>query len=864
MVTARLPLIWGSEMDNFFDQFDQQAQNSTGALARGQLQAGNIDLNNRPVVRNPDGSISTVRSISANFDGQEYLLPTVSDDGRVLSDDDAIEQFRLTGRNLGAFDSPENATAYARGLHQDQERLYAPQANGGNFFDQFESGAGGAMAAEQPDALRHPDGRLTEAGWQAEAAALADSRRREIEGESFLSNLIGGYGRSLPNLYRGVKQLGVDTLAGTTQFGADLYGNVGGEGLGDARRSLADYFKGMSSDLRQETAQERKESAALTGSAGGFLGQLGGDFINTFPVAGVGVAAKGAGAVKAIGQAAVGGAAQGIIQPVAQDGERLQNTGISAALGGGLSGAGRGAMRLGENILPWNANNRIINLFNDRANRSDLAAEGEALAQRTGIALTPGMVSGSKAQTAMENMARQSVFSADNAFKADERIANQAIDNVNRLMGRITPNSASGQTIGNRVQETVDKAVGTVFERREKRAQEQFGAIRKMVGDTPVVDFAKTKELLRSVIAENDVPGASGDVNKIRAQAQRILSELDAQEAYPLEAARKARSSYGSAWAGKSNLLRNVAPDMNRTFGKRMWGAVSEDIDAAASRIDEAAGFGRNMPVPEGVTVQRPSEMLRAANDEYRNHSDLLKQLQQSPMRRLLGDKVDVDGFTSYSLPPEAVIQRINDMKPSELSQVRYFMEKQEPEVWRQYKRMLVDDALAEARTAPASAGVNHIPFNATGFVRALGGDKPAKIEKLNAIFAPGERAEIMDAMQAARRMGDKFGANFSGTGPYNEVVGASRGFVDAFKNLSVSAATNTAGPFVGFNQVAKMMANSDGRRALIEMSRLPPGSRRANDLAAYLATIANPGTDQPLEIDIVGGRTQAEADAGQ
>jgi len=770
-----------------------------------------------------------------------------------MSDDEAIAEYQKTGRNLGVFDTPENATAYAESLHNQQAEMYAPPPPPGFVVE------GAAPAAGPP--LRHADGRLTEAGWQAERNALAASRQAEIDNTSFLDNFTAGYGRSLPNLYQGVKQALVDSFAGSSQFGADLWGDIGGQGLADARRSVADYFGGLSKELQQETNQERIASQALNSSGGGMLGGFAGDTLNTLPLLPVGVAARGAGAVRAIGQAATGGAIQGALQPVAQDGERLNNTALSAAFGGGLAGLGRAAMSIGENVLPQNVTARALNFFNDRANAQPFAAEGEALARRTGIDLTPGMVSGSKSQTAVENMARQSVFSADTAFQADEKIANQAIANVNRIMDRITPNSASAQTIGNRVQETVDKAVGSVFDRREKMAKEQFGAIRRMVGDTPVVDFAKTKQLLRDIISENDVPAASGDVNKIRAQAQRMLNELEAQPAYPLDAARKARTSYGSAWAGKSNLLRNVAPDMNRTFGKRMWGAVSEDIDAAATRIDEAAGFGRNMPVPEGVTVQRPSDLLRAANEEYRNHSDLLKRLQQSPMRRLLGDKVDVDGFTSYSLPPETVIQRINSMKPSELAQVRYFMERNEPEVWGQYKRMIVEDALASAQSAPASAGANHIPFNANGFVRALGGDKPDKIEKLQATFDPSEMAEIMDALQAARRMGDKFGANFSGTGPYNELVQASNGFVDAFKNASLRAAAGTAAPIAGFNKVARMMVNSDGRRALIELSRLPPGSRRANDLAAYLTATATAGSDDPLEIEITGGRREDDPD---
>lgn len=86
---------------------------------------GNIDLNNRPIVRNRDGSISTVRSMSFGTDQGEVLVPTVSDDGRLLSDEQAIQLYRRTGRHLGIFTTPDEATAYARRLHDQQERRYA-------------------------------------------------------------------------------------------------------------------------------------------------------------------------------------------------------------------------------------------------------------------------------------------------------------------------------------------------------------------------------------------------------------------------------------------------------------------------------------------------------------------------------------------------------------------------------------------------------------------------------------------------------------------------------------------------------------------------------------------------------------------
>lgn len=90
----------------------------------GMVKEGNIDLASRPVVHLPDGSIATVRSIGVNIDGKEYLLPTVSQDGRLLSNDEAVDEFKRTGKYLGIFDSPEASDRYAEALHNQQDKLY--------------------------------------------------------------------------------------------------------------------------------------------------------------------------------------------------------------------------------------------------------------------------------------------------------------------------------------------------------------------------------------------------------------------------------------------------------------------------------------------------------------------------------------------------------------------------------------------------------------------------------------------------------------------------------------------------------------------------------------------------------------------
>ncbi len=85
---------------------------------------GNIDLTNRPIVKNKDGSISTVRSMSVSFGGPEVLIPMVSDDGKMLSEQQAVTQYLKTGKHLGMFANAPSATEYAQALHTDQERLY--------------------------------------------------------------------------------------------------------------------------------------------------------------------------------------------------------------------------------------------------------------------------------------------------------------------------------------------------------------------------------------------------------------------------------------------------------------------------------------------------------------------------------------------------------------------------------------------------------------------------------------------------------------------------------------------------------------------------------------------------------------------
>jgi hypothetical protein len=86
---------------------------------QGMMGQGNIDLANRPRIPTKNGGYQTVYTMTAGIDnGKVVLLPRIVN-GKILSEQEALNHYRKSGEHMGLFHSQKAADAYDKKLHKD-------------------------------------------------------------------------------------------------------------------------------------------------------------------------------------------------------------------------------------------------------------------------------------------------------------------------------------------------------------------------------------------------------------------------------------------------------------------------------------------------------------------------------------------------------------------------------------------------------------------------------------------------------------------------------------------------------------------------------------------------------------------------
>lgn len=119
--------LWNDKGSPLIESPDPDATDAQGPPP-GLVTPGTLDASKQPVVKSPDGSVVAGGAIATPTpDGKTALIPTVDDNGQVMSNQQAIDAYKEHGQHLGIFDNEQNADAYALKLHNDQ--IAGVQAN---------------------------------------------------------------------------------------------------------------------------------------------------------------------------------------------------------------------------------------------------------------------------------------------------------------------------------------------------------------------------------------------------------------------------------------------------------------------------------------------------------------------------------------------------------------------------------------------------------------------------------------------------------------------------------------------------------------------------------------------------------------
>jgi len=567
--------------------------------------------------------------------------------------------------------------------------------------------------------------------------------------------------------------------------------------------------------------------APLLETTGGKVGSVVGQTLATAPAGVGGKVVQGGKALMNTLRAALAGmqagAASGLAQPVenANDGgynaAKAAQVGEGAgigALGGAVlnrAGAGLNAMR------PTNLTKGALNLASMPSRNSPTALEGAALAKQTGVDLTAGQVTGSKALIAAENATRQSIVSRDLAAIADQKHVQQLADHFTRTMDGITKSSASPAVAGAQVQSAVKNTIRGLEDVRRKAAETDFGAVRAMTQGKAAIQPDNTANALKAILEENAQVGTPG-ADSLAAFASKQLSNVGKEAGQApaqgnLDKIMTLRSYLSKVAGGQAKIS---GENQDRRIAAQLLQTIDDDIEANAAAIGGDLGGA-----------------LKKANANYRAVSQQIDSVKASPLGKIMGEDfagaLESGGFNKIA--PEVVMDRMAKLKPTELGIVRGILEKSDPESWAILKRGLLEDAIDKASQMPPSAGVNNAVLRPTQLVKNVGEQK-----RLEAVFSPSELSEINAGLNVARRLGDSTGYNFSGTAAQQEALS----LMNRATNAGLKGAAHTVGGIFGTRELARIMNNADGRRTMLEMSRLGPKSQRFRELAAKLTAISS------------------------
>lgn len=604
-----------------------------------------------------------------------------------------------------------------------------------------------------------------------------------------------GMGRGMVETGRGIRQLGME----------------GAEALG---------FDVGADEYQQQLAQERalyEQGVGATPAAK--VGEIGGMIAATAPtmlIPGGASAQLGTRVASGAGAGALGAAAQPVYEGDFATGKAAQ-TATGAAFGGGAT---YGLDKL-RNFMPKNLMAKFYQ--SAQAKGADAVNEGEILEQITGISLTPAEKAQSKGLQMLENLARQSIVTADEVAKYDQKVARQGMASVSRLARQIAKPKKGAETIGGELQKASKQAADDLINMRRVQARNDYGLADELSQGKKVIERNKYVQELKNIIDEykgSDSADAIAVVKQARDKLARAVETVAPKTGAIVDEAGQPimttaggqqmvkqsvkdavsdRSFLGSASKGTGNVFKDIDKRLDQRIAGRLHKALTDDLMDA-----EALG--------------EVGEALQVANANYMKNSQTINALEASPLGKILGkefddaaDAISTGSFNSIS--GEKALKKIMSLEPSEIKMTMRQLDRINPALGDDVRAYVLRDAL-ENSLLPPSAGMQKNTMSFNKFMTNLKKNKIA-----NYGLSSKDADQLKDIVTTMERVGDRSGYNFSGTQVQADVSRLGKDIIDtALGNARKGAAVLMEA--VGLRRIAKAMTTKEGRDALMVISK--------------------------------------------